>query len=107
MEALVFWPIIIVLGLYWWIQDMVEEGKQKKEYERTRPAREAAQALRARELSRRQWILEHGTTEERTLAQLEIQNELLRQQNELTRHVGQAVAWGNMMDAGHRLDDRH
>ena len=107
MEALVFWPIIIVLGLYWWIQDMVEEGKQKKEYERTQPAREAARARRARELSHRQWILEYGTTEEKTLVQLEIQNELLARNLEQGRHIGQAVAWGNMMEAGHRLDDRH
>ena len=58
------------------------------------------------ERERREWIMQYGTTGEKTLLQLQIQNELLVQQNEMTRRVGGAVAWGNYMDTIHELEGR-
>lgn len=47
---------------------------------------------------RQEWIMQHGTTEEKILLQLEIQNRLLRQNNEQARLIGKSVAMGNMFD---------
>lgn len=103
-----------LLLLLWQLTDKQQIAKRQARREARRraqaqalaaeQARRRARAEAARreqeQLAHRNWVLRYGTIEERTLAQLEVQNELLRQQSENMRRLGQITAWNHMMEMG-------